>query len=207
MTTGFYHLLRRAAADPASLVRTCPDGMPRIVRKILGKRDLSEKDLLALPIVPSPCNRRLVYVDVATRLRQEQVREVTRNFRGRPKPYKAATPSDLEDALGIKLFVGLSLNRLGGHTRIRQHEGIANGHLKKVINMHYDEVLKPDVICNFRMISVYQNPYADHSYDGQDPSRWVAPFVEGLIMVYLGLYTEKNRSSSKPHFSPQCSYP
>ncbi|PTB49791.1 hypothetical protein M431DRAFT_96751, partial [Trichoderma harzianum CBS 226.95] len=193
MTLGFHSLFRRAAANPAALIRICLDGMPRKVRQVLGKEDLSEIDFLDLPAIPSVCKHRLVYVDVATRLHQEQIKREVRNRGDGHKPFKTPMPAcDLKEALEAKLYVGSSVNKLGSYNRIREHEAIANGHFKAGMNMHYKETSKPDVLCNFRLIGAWQNPYADKSYDGQDPTRWIAPMVEGLMMAYLGLYTEKN---------------
>ncbi|KAL7952002.1 hypothetical protein V8C42DRAFT_339899 [Trichoderma barbatum] len=193
MTRGFHSLFRRAAANPAGLARICLDGMPQQVRKVLGKEDLSEIDFLNLPTIPALCKHRLVYVDVATRLHQEQVKKEVRDGGYGPKSFKAPTSScDVKDALEAKLYVGSSVNKLGSYNRIREHEAIANGHFKTRMNLHYSEVSQPNVLCNFRLLGVWQNPYANKSYEGQDSTRWIAVMVEGLIMAYLNLYTEAN---------------
>ncbi|KAH0529021.1 hypothetical protein TsFJ059_003823 [Trichoderma semiorbis] len=204
MTFGFHAIFCRAAANPAELVSICLDGMPRQVRKVLGKKDLSEIDLLDLPLVPSRCKHRLVYVDVATRFHQDQIRLVTKNNGYGNKPYKAIKPTcDLKEALQTKLYVGSSVNKMGSYYRIQEHEAFANGYFKSKASMHYTEVSQPNVLTNFRLLGVWQNPHANKSYEGQDNGRWIAPMVEGLIMAYLGLYTKANKPSIMPWiFSP-----
>ncbi|KAK1253463.1 hypothetical protein MKX07_001540 [Trichoderma sp. CBMAI-0711] len=113
----------------------------------------------------------------------------------RRRAYKTAQPLALKHALETKLYVGSSISQFGGARRISQHEAVANGPVERNRGMHYACVSKPNVVCNFRMVGVWENPAADKSFDGQDILRFVAPMVEGLTVAYLGLYTEANKPS------------
>ncbi|KAM0254383.1 hypothetical protein ACHAQJ_006852 [Trichoderma viride] len=207
MPMSFYILFQRASADPAGLVRICLQGMPRETRKILGKADLTSKDLLDLPLVPPRCKHRLVYMDIATQLHESQIHRKRRYFGHHTKMYKAAnSSSDVRRALKTKLYVGSSVAKVGGFARIQTHEAIANGCQKAPSSWHYAEISKPDVLCNFRLLGVWNNPYVDDTHDGQDVSRWIAPMVEGLMMVYLGLYTIKNTLASRNELFTASSY-
>lgn len=130
MTTSFFRLFRRVTGNHADLVRICLEGMPHQTRKILGKSDLSGKDLPDLPTIPSTCKHRLVYIDVATRLQEGQIRKIKRDFCISPKVYKTANRvTDLKEAVEVKLYVGSSVNRRRGHTRNREHEDISKSML------------------------------------------------------------------------------
>ncbi|KAL7928377.1 hypothetical protein V8C35DRAFT_285327 [Trichoderma chlorosporum] len=202
MTIGFFGLFRRVAGNHEDLARLCLEGMPRQTRKVLGKADLGKEDLLDLPVMPPTCKHRLVYMDVATRLEQGQIRQAMRDFGTGPKLYKQPNRNtDLKEAREVKLYVGSSVNKRGGEMRTREHVDISNGHVDGKRNMHYGAVRKPDTLCNFRVVGVWQNPYADNSYDGQDNLLWIAHTVEALVMAYLGLYTEANRVRDSPMFS------
>lgn len=202
MTIGFFGLFRRVAGNPSDLARICLEGMPRQTRKIFGKADLCEKDLLDLPAMPATCKHRLVYMDVATRLENGQIRQVMRDFGTGAKLYKQPKQgTDLKSAAEVRLYVGSSVNKRGGERRTREHVDISNRHVNGKQNLHYGAVRKPDTLCNFRVVGVWQNPYADNSYDGQDIMIWVAHMVEALVMAYLGLYTEANRVMLSPMFS------
>ncbi|KAL7789673.1 hypothetical protein V8C43DRAFT_323325 [Trichoderma afarasin] len=202
MTMSFYNLFRRTATKPDNLVQICLSGMPRQTRKVLGRADLKAADLLDLPTVPVECRHRLAYMDIATQLPEDQLCRVANRHLSR-RLYKAAKPSaNLKEASKISLYVGSSTRIEGSRARMREHEDASNGYMPAG-SMHYRETSKPDVLLNLRMLGVWQNPYADDSYDGQDVARWIAPMVEGLMMVYLGLYTEKNIAKSHPEiFTP-----
>lgn len=201
----FRALFARAAADPERLVKICLDGIPLQVQKLLGKEDLEEIDLLDLPLVPLGCKDRLVYIDIVTRILKDQIRQ-ERRWGGRL--FKVAKcSSDLKDALDVKLYVGSSVGKKGGYARTQKHECVANGHVKAESGLHHAEIMKPDVLCNVRLVGVWQNPFADgRSHVDQDLARWVPPMVEGLIVAYLGLYTEANKSASLPLLFTDASY-
>jgi hypothetical protein len=202
MTMASRIIFQKAAVNPDNLIQIILEGMPLQTRKVLGKKDLDPLDLLDLPVIPRKCKHRLVYLDVATRLPRGKIQRVQRVLRGSDGnlSFKEATsPADLRQASQVKLYVGSSVSVPGAHTRIRKHEAIANGHQKeKKLGFHYREVVKADVVPNFRMLGVWQNPHADGSFDGQDVALWIAPMVEGLMMVYLGLYTEKHMMKDLP---------
>ncbi|KAK1243968.1 hypothetical protein MKX08_002106 [Trichoderma sp. CBMAI-0020] len=204
MTLSFHFIFRKAAVNPDNLIQIILDGMPLQARKVLGKKDLSPLDLLDLPVIPRKFKHRLVYLDIAIRLAQDKIRNVQRGSRFLKE---AMSPTDLQQALQVKLYVGSSVNALGGHTRIRAHVSTANGHRKvKRLGLHYGEITQADVVPNFRMFGVWQNPYADGSLDEQNTAAWVAPMVEGMMIVYLGLYTKKHLVKDLRAIFPLASY-
>ncbi|KKP03534.1 hypothetical protein THAR02_04341 [Trichoderma harzianum] len=117
MTLGFHSLIQRAAANPAALVWIFLDGMPRKVRQVLDKEDLSEIDFLDLPAIPSVCKHRLVYVDVAPCLHQGQIKREVRNRGYGHKTFKISMPAcDLKEALEAKLYLKKKLEQQTSYT-------------------------------------------------------------------------------------------
>lgn len=74
------------------------------------------------------------------------------------------------------------------------------------MGMHYREAIKAEVVPNFRLLGVWQSPYADGSYDGQDVLCWMVPMVEGLMTVYLGPYIRKHIVTHWPDLLPLSLY-
>lgn len=197
MVVSFYAIFKRAAVNPNNLLEIILQGIPLQTRKVLGKADLKATDLFDLPLIPDKCMHRLVYMDVATELRDEQICRV-KKFKACSTFYKAAKPMvNLKEASRVSLYVGSSMRKAGSWHRI-EHENAANQPESSREGMHYREISKSNVVTNFRMIGVWKNIYADDSYVTQDVDRWLVTMVEGLMMVYLGIYTEQNAATWRP---------
>lgn len=206
MSTSFYSLLKRAAVDPDSLLETVLQGIPLQTRKVLGKADLKATDLLDLPLIPKAFKHWLVYINIATELRDEQICQ-EKKFATSSKLYKVAKPLvNVKEASKTSLYVGSSIRKEGSWKRIQEHEMAANRTPPSSGSMHYHEISKSNVVTNFRVFGVWQNKYVKGSYIGQDTGKWIVLLVEGLTMGYLGLYTEQNAVTSGAGFCTPASY-
>lgn len=208
MTRSFCAMFNKAAKDPNQLLEIILQGVPLQTRKALGKltEDSNATDLLDLPPVPDSVRHRLVYANVATELYDEQIC-YARKFAGSATLYKAAKPSvNLKETSKASLYVGSPIRKEASWKRIREHEMAAKNPESSKKSMHYSETSKRNVVCNFRMLGVWENPYVNAGFDGQNVSTWIAPMVEGLIMVYLGMYTEKNKPKGLSRLFPSASY-
>ncbi|KAF5710677.1 hypothetical protein FGLOB1_5354 [Fusarium globosum] len=180
-----------AHVDIQELIDNIFEHIPNKVQKLLGKQDLRPIDLLDLPHVPHSFAHRLTYADIAVRA---GVSNITHSPGVTGKPVKSIKPdADLESLIEAKVYVGSTICKLGGYSRIRNHELGSDG--KKGESSHYNYTKQPDVAPNFRIIGVWSNPLVVESLNNtNDIQRWLPVFLEGILMVYLGLLDR----SSKP---------
>ncbi|EHK45173.1 hypothetical protein TRIATDRAFT_308717 [Trichoderma atroviride IMI 206040] len=191
-----YSHFERAAGNPNSLLEIILQRIPLQTRKVLGKADLKATDLLDLPSIPFKCMHRLVYIDVATELREEQIHR-EKKFDKSSRLYKEAKSLvNAEEASKVSLYVGSSIRKGGSWKRIQEHYAAANNP-ESSGNMHYREISKSNVVTNFRVLGVWKNTYINDSHVGQDTGKWITLVAEALMVVYLGIYTEQNAVTSR----------
>lgn len=182
MTTQFRSLLARISAQ--ELIENIFVHMPRKVQKLFGKQDLTPIDLLDLPLVPHAFAHRLTYMDIPVRVGVDKITRVQGVKGGTVKVLKP--DARLEGEEEVKAYVGAAISKLGGYTRIRGHEDGANGKGEKC--MHYDFSQQADVVPNLRIVGVWSNPHVVDSLNADnDTQKWLPIFLEGVIMLYLGL--------------------
>ncbi|KAG5767082.1 hypothetical protein H9Q72_004865 [Fusarium xylarioides] len=186
MTCGFRSMLSRAPA--AGMAGILFSGMPRQVQKVFGNPNVRAEDLLELPIIPPGLTYRGVYVDVATRIPEEHIVKKSSAF-GCRAPVKALrNEAALRDILQAKAYLGSAVGRNGICGRVRTHEMESNKNQSKPYG-HYGYTSQPDVLPNFRLVFVINQPDDE---EGQDTQRWISVFFEGLLMTYLGMYIKEN---------------
>ncbi|KAF5551799.1 hypothetical protein FMEXI_3142 [Fusarium mexicanum] len=179
-----------AKVDIQQLIDNIFKHIPNKVQKLLGKQDLRPIDLLDLPQVPQNFMHRLTYVDIAVRA---GVNNITRLPGVTKNPVKSIKHgAQLECETEIKVYAGSTMNKRGARKRIRHHEIGSDG--KKEKCMHYSYTSQPDVAPNFRIIGIWSNPFVVESLDNtNDIQRWLPVFLEGIIMVFLGLIHRSNK--------------
>lgn len=151
MTRQFRSLLSRIR--PEDLKDHLLSGIPRLTQKVLGKPDLMPKDLLDLPLVPCNLTHRLVYLDVATRMPNEDVTYGPSALTLRSKNIKRLREgADPFKAAEIKAYVGSSISKQGGRNRLAQHEAAAVNPDSE--GTHYSYIKQDDVVPNFRTIGI-----------------------------------------------------
>ncbi|KAI8717730.1 hypothetical protein NCS52_00849800 [Fusarium sp. LHS14.1] len=205
MTRGFRSTLLRVDHD--ELATRVLGHMPDKTQQVLGKRNLEPFHMLDLPEVPEGFLHRLTYVDVPVRVGYSNVGQQQSRFRR--VQVKALKPgADFQETMEAKVYVGSSINRLGGWIRVREHEKESNKEVP-ISSMHYRFSGQRDVVPNFRLIGAWSNPHVLDDQDaGNDLERWLPVFLEGILMVFLGTYHLQNRGTSELalKLSPLCSY-
>ncbi|RBA09380.1 hypothetical protein FPRO05_06517 [Fusarium proliferatum] len=179
-----------AQVDIQQLIDNLFEHMPKCVQKIFGKQDLRPMDLLDLPQVPHSFSHRLTYTNIPVRA---GVNNITRLPGVKGKPVKSIKPdAQLGKEAPTKVYLGSAISKLGAYTRIRAHEEGSDGKVKEK-SVHYDFTKQPDVAPNLRIIGVWSNPFVVDSLDSpNDIDRWLPVFLEGILMVYLGLVHRSN---------------
>ncbi|KLP19917.1 uncharacterized protein LW94_12195 [Fusarium fujikuroi] len=187
-TSQFRSILARV--DIQQLIDNLFEHMPKCVQKIFGKKNLRPMDLLDLPKVPHSFSHRLTYTDVPVRA---GVNNITRLPGVRGKPVKSIKPdAQLGKEAPTKVYLGSTISKFGAYTRIRTHEAGSDGKVKEK-SVHYDFTKQPDVAPNLRIVGVWSNPFVVDSLDNpNDIDRWLPVFLEGILMVYLGLVHRSN---------------
>ncbi|KAG5748538.1 hypothetical protein H9Q72_011689 [Fusarium xylarioides] len=179
-----------AKVDIQQLIDNIFEHIPNKVQKLLGKQDLRPIDLLDLPQVPHSFMHRLTYVDIAVRA---GVNNITRLPGVTKNPVKSIKHgAHLECETEIKVYAGSTMGKMGARKRIRHHELGSDGKREKC--MHYSYTSQPDVAPNFRIIGIWSNPFVVESLNNtNDIQRWLPVFLEGIIMVFLGLIHRSNK--------------
>ncbi|KAF4995508.1 hypothetical protein FGRMN_5051 [Fusarium graminum] len=91
-----------------------------------------------------------------------------------------------------KVYLGSAISKLGAYTRIQAHEEGANGKSEEK-SLHYDFSQRADVILDFRIVGIWSNPHViDFMNADNDIQRWPPTFLEGVMMVSLGLVHRDN---------------
>ncbi|RBR01928.1 hypothetical protein FVER53590_07267 [Fusarium verticillioides] len=86
------------------------------------------------------------------------------------------------------VLLGSAVGRNGICGRVRNHEMESNKNQTKPYG-HYGYTRQPDVLPNFRLVFIIDQPDDE---EGQDTQRWIPVFFEGLLMTYLGMYIKEN---------------
>ena len=142
---------------------------------------------MRLPQVPPGFPRRLVYLDVPTRLSPLNVKIVP-SARLKTCVKVLANGTKLTDSTETKVYVESSISKAGGDSRLNDHRRESVKQSSRM-SSHYQFIRQPDVLPNFRMVAAFPNPYVGEGAL-QDIWRWLPPFYEGLVMTYIGLYAE-----------------
>ncbi|KAM0249800.1 hypothetical protein ACHAP5_002669 [Fusarium lateritium] len=91
------------------------------------------------------------------------------------------------------LYIGSSVDKRGGYNRLATHEKEANQE-DGLRNRHYTFMRQADAIPNFRVVGLWTNPEFRPADETQDNKKWLPIFFEGILMIYLGMYHERNKS-------------
>ncbi|KAF5536333.1 hypothetical protein FNAPI_11802 [Fusarium napiforme] len=178
-----------AVVNIQELIDNILEHIPHKAQKILGKRDLKPIDLIDLPEIPQHFKHRLVYADIPVRA---GVNNITRQAGVIGTLIKSA--ASLDSSMNTKVYLGSSINMRGGYVRIHTHEEGSEGRGQKC--SHYDYTKQSDVVPNLRAIGIYSNPHMVESLNpDNDTHRWLPVFLEGILMVYLGLIHRQYRGS------------
>ncbi|KAG5788336.1 hypothetical protein H9Q69_012603 [Fusarium xylarioides] len=176
--------------DPSEVPPEEPEHMLKRIQKIFSKKNLRPIDLLNLPKVPYSFSYCLIYMDIPVRA---GVNNITRLPGVKGKPVKSIKHDvQLESEADTQVYMGSAISKLGAYTRIRAHEEGSDGKVNEN-SVHYNYTKQPDVAPNLRIVGVWSNPFVVDSLDSpNDIDRWLPVFLEGILMVYLGLVHRSN---------------
>ncbi|KAJ4018074.1 hypothetical protein NW752_001986 [Fusarium irregulare] len=121
MTRPFRGLL--AHQDSTILADNLLAHIPDKAQKVLGKRDLKAIDLLDLPEVPGKFRHRITYVNVSVKVGVRNVVKSQSQLTPKDCQVKTLKPgTHIKSTMIVKTYIGSSINKLGGYSRLRQHE-------------------------------------------------------------------------------------